>query len=1037
MFKRTRLNASGLWRVGREIGGVAGGGHGRCCGRTDEEELQAPRRARGTRGRERRWCAMRGERDVSVQQWCDQLGTAPTPAACGAFLSPPLRFALILGICKCVIRRLLFFLEDDHEEQQQCLLGNRTEVALSLLSFVPCGGSLGRIYRWANDLDTTLVTRLTSISGIETLRNSYENADKLSLVEVNGTELLLKMTLEMEKNLQRKKNALKRLVKKAEEAVVKHKYASDLTRDEVGAVLMKELTEGDGTLRYSEKFHRFVNETFSGVHVPLEIFDEDPEVLNGLKWSQALDAAFRQNAEKDPDLLWQYFGSKVGYMRMFPANRWKVAPGKPDLFDVRMRPWQILSKSIDRVIDGGTASLSHALDFAFRTMADFQENKTGHAGAECIQMIMIFTDGGTEDPTPLVEKLNADLKIRIFTYVVGPHPIPYATLKALACKNRGYFTAITSFGASRYKVQIGPSGYSFMVNRNGYVMYHPDIKLQLGSLEEPLDIDFLDVEIENPLKEKIRRRMIDGHSGHEAVVSLMRMPDEKHLVPHNMVYYYRHMNDSEFGVALAFPEKRKLYVRVEGMRADDGFKPETEKGDGVLLAPWRYCKNIPRPKGLTGNISQVLEAYRADHRQCDPLLMQRLLWDIENTRAVVSNWTSDAFAEERDGILGTFVGTEGGLIRYHPDSIAEYLEPEANPQKASYFRRALYAEDFVFLISNVKRVPDLEVRSSTPKLDLQFTSPAIGIALPAQAFAFGMSSTAWLLLRDDLDLGRVVGLIVEERVIHASLMTMSANGSSGEHLRCADEDFVVCYLLDEGGFILTSSTDDHTENVGKFVGAVDPELMDDMLKKSVYFKVEELHTESRCPRMRRYTAGARSSIMPLESLVRAFDISWIFEASSCWLPSLGGGGGWGAESASSEHGRYIPDEYRVCTTREALYHFGDRSKYFMSSLECGNCSRQYGVGRVGYTNVILVISTVPCAPVFCDPPPTPLQAPIEVEDPTPCDHPLRYRRRPDKCYADHDKEDYHVCGGSAQLTASSALQLLASALVTLAIVTRP
>lgn len=33
----------------------------------------------------------------------------------------------------------------------------------------------------------------------------------------------------------------------------------------------------------------------------------------------------------------------------------------------------------------------------------------------------------------------------------------------------------------------------------------------------------------------------------------------------------------------------------------------------------------------------------------------------------------------------------------------------------------------------------------------------------------------------------VVGLLVEERIIHESLMTMSANGSSGGHLRCADE----------------------------------------------------------------------------------------------------------------------------------------------------------------------------------------------------------------------------------------------------------
>ncbi|CAN8018116.1 unnamed protein product [Ixodes persulcatus] len=970
------------------------------------------------------------------------------------------------------------------------------------------------------------------------------------------------MTLEMEKNLQRKKNALKRLVKKAEEAVVKHKFVADLTREELGTVMLKDLTESDGSLRYSDKFHRYVNESYSGAHVPLEIYEDDAEVLNGLKWSQALDEAFRQNAGKDPDLLWQYFGSEVGYMRMFPANRWKVAPGKPDLFDVRMRPWfidgssspkdvivlmdtsgsmhgpsmeimklsvksllktfeendfvnvawfasevrwvscfdtlvqanrrnkRILSKSIDRITDGGTASLSHALDFAFQNMADFQENRTTYAGAECIQMIMIFTDGGTEDPTPLVKKLNTGLKIRIFTYVVGPHPIPYATLKALACNNRGYFTAITSFGASRYKVQeylkvlsrpmvlsgekqfawtnfyqdsggigllttatlpvynktqgtkdqaivgvmgvdvsleelkdheptykIGPSGYSFMVNRNGYVMYHPDIKLQLGSLEEPLDIDFLDVEIENPRKEKIRELMIEGRSGKETVRSLIRMPDEKHLVPQNMVYFYTHMNESEFGVGLAFPERRKLYVRVEGMRAEDGFKPETEKGDGVLLAPWRYCKNVARPKGPTGNLSQVLEAYRADHRQCDPLLMQRLLWDIENTRAVVNNWTSDAFAEERDGILGTFVGTEGGLIRYHPENIAVYLIHEANPQKAAYFRRALYAEDFVFLISNVKRKDDGSWGLNATREHVIIAAKAVDVYIKKAEL-----------------MPAVVGLLVEERIIHESLMTMSANGSSGGHLRCADEDFVICYLLDDGGFIITSSGDDHAENVGKFVGAVDPELMDDMLKKSVYFKIEELHTESRCPRVRRYTAGARSSILPLKNMFHIFDISWVFDAASwqllkvwiyTWLGSLMT---LGAQSTKvGPKSSYAPDDYRVCTTREALYHFGNRSSYFMSSLDCGNCSRQYGVGRVGYTNVILVISKMPCAPVFCDPPPTPLQAPIEVDDPAPCQHPLRYRRRPDKCYADHAKEDYRVCG-RASTSVTSTVALISSAL---------
>ncbi|XP_064472962.1 voltage-dependent calcium channel subunit alpha-2/delta-1-like isoform X2 [Ornithodoros turicata] len=997
------------------------------------------------------------------------------------------------------------------------------------------------VYRWANELDTTLVTRLTAISGIETLRNNYEDMGQATRVEINGTELLLRMTAETEKNLQKKKNALRRLVKKAEDAVVKHKYVADLEQEEVNIPLMtsKEDKNAESPLRYSERFGRPVNMSFSGVHIPLEIFQGDAQILNGIKWSQALDVAFRQNAEKDPDLLWQYFGSEVGYMRMFPANRWKA--GKPDLFDVRMRPWfidgssspkdvivlmdtsgsmhgpsmemmklsvkslldtfeendfinvawftsqvrwiscfdtlvqanrrnkRILARSVDLVTDGGTASLSHALEFAFNKLDEFRNNRTSYAGAECIQMIMIFTDGGTEDPSALVKKLNADKQVRIFTYVVGPHPIPYATLKALACNNRGYFSAITSFGSSRYKVQeyikvlsrpmvlsgekqfawtnfykdsgglgllttatlpvynktrgskdqsivgvmgidvslqelkdheptykIGPSGYSFMINRNGYVMYHPDMKLQLGSMEEPLDIDLLDVEIENGQKKKIRKRMIEGHSGQETIKSLVRMPDEKHVVPQTLTYYYNHMNDSEFGVALVFPEKRKYYIRVAGIRVDDGFRSETDRGDGILIAPWRYCKNLARVRGPAGMLSQVLHAYRTEPHQCDSLLVQRLLWDMERTRAVVSNWTN--LTEDRDGIIGTFVGTEGGLLRFHPDSMEEELRSEADPLKASYFRRALYAEDFVFVLSKTK------AGQNSSREPLIIAAKAVDVYFKK----FDLTPA-------------VVGLLIEERIMRESLMSMTANG----HLRCADEEYVVCYLLDDGGFILTSSSDDHSENVGKFLGSVDPELMDDMLKKSVYYKFEELQTESRCPRERKYTAGSPSTQMG--NLLSA--VTWILDLTSWklikfWVYS------WLASFVAGDTA-YEPEEYRVCTTRQALYYFKNRIDYLIGNIECGNCSREYGVAQVGYTNVIFVISAMPCSPVFCNPPPTPLQAPIEVDDPAPCQHPLRYRRRPDKCYAQHPRENYNVCGGTSPATGGAfpAVILLSIAII--------
>lgn len=49
------------------------------------------------------------------------------------------------------------------------------------------------------------------------------------------------------------------------------------------------------------------------------IFFLDPDILNGLKWSAALDSVFKLNAENDTDIMWQYFGSQTGFMRTYPG----------------------------------------------------------------------------------------------------------------------------------------------------------------------------------------------------------------------------------------------------------------------------------------------------------------------------------------------------------------------------------------------------------------------------------------------------------------------------------------------------------------------------------------------------------------------------------------------------------------------------------------------------------------------------------------------------------------------------------------------
>ena len=51
----------------------------------------------------------------------------------------------------------------------------------------------------------------------------------------------------------------------------------------------------------------------------LSFFFSAAEVLNGVTWSEKLDAVFRQNFEQDSTLTWQYFGSADGYFRNYPG----------------------------------------------------------------------------------------------------------------------------------------------------------------------------------------------------------------------------------------------------------------------------------------------------------------------------------------------------------------------------------------------------------------------------------------------------------------------------------------------------------------------------------------------------------------------------------------------------------------------------------------------------------------------------------------------------------------------------------------------
>ncbi|KAG5680433.1 hypothetical protein PVAND_009941 [Polypedilum vanderplanki] len=92
-------------------------------------------------------------------------------------------------------------------------------------------------------------------------------------------------------------------------------------------------------LTESEKFSDYVNLSLSSVHVPTNVYDRAKNVIKAIKWSEVLDNIFDSNYKRDPSLFWQFFCSSTGFMRQFPATKWKFDP--VDLYDCRIRHWYI------------------------------------------------------------------------------------------------------------------------------------------------------------------------------------------------------------------------------------------------------------------------------------------------------------------------------------------------------------------------------------------------------------------------------------------------------------------------------------------------------------------------------------------------------------------------------------------------------------------------------------------------------------------------------------------------------------------------
>ncbi|XP_051807550.1 voltage-dependent calcium channel subunit alpha-2/delta-4-like [Acanthochromis polyacanthus] len=207
------------------------------------------------------------------------------------------------------------------------------------------------VQQWASVFSVQLRELATKYSGSLLLQKKLKDVEPIiKIIQLEGTDLVKDYSDEIERMLGSKMKSVKRLAESAEDADLYHEFNATLQFDYYNSMLINTMDEDGNYVELGSEFPLEENEHFnnlavntqqSNIQVPTNVYNKDPNILNAIYNSEALNDVFINNFQKDPTLTWQYFGSSTGFFRIYPGIKWTPDSNGVAAFDCRNRNWYI------------------------------------------------------------------------------------------------------------------------------------------------------------------------------------------------------------------------------------------------------------------------------------------------------------------------------------------------------------------------------------------------------------------------------------------------------------------------------------------------------------------------------------------------------------------------------------------------------------------------------------------------------------------------------------------------------------------------
>ncbi|KAK7793435.1 hypothetical protein R5R35_010056 [Gryllus longicercus] len=257
-----------------------------------------------------------------------------------------------------------------------CARQSTVVIVLVSIFFACSAQNLGTLETWADNLGEELWKLGQGVTQASDLKTQYKTRNA-GVDEKDGSHLLEKIVDRVARMLKWKIDAVQCIKTAAEDIAEQFEYEGyenfsypstkhSLVNGEPPEEFDNETTLYSPMMLGSDPqfYNILVNTSYSAVHVPTNVYDKAPHVIEAIQWSEQLDDVFLRNRRSDPLLSWQYFAGSSGFLRHYPAMKWNQYP---DLYDCRTRPWYIAaatcSKDVVILMDttGSMTGMRHSI----------------------------------------------------------------------------------------------------------------------------------------------------------------------------------------------------------------------------------------------------------------------------------------------------------------------------------------------------------------------------------------------------------------------------------------------------------------------------------------------------------------------------------------------------------------------------------------------------------------------------------------------------------------------------------------------------